>query len=133
MLSPLKTCSTIVTLFGLCAGLLAVEPTNESLKVVKENITTRKAVLLDVREQDEWDAGHLEHAAHLPLSKIETGTAGQDLTKLAPKDSIVYLHCAAGARSLQAAQLLQKHRRDLRPLQPGYHELLKAGFPKAKN
>lgn len=103
MLNPRKACSMIVILLGLCAGLMAVEPTNESLKVVKEKVTTKKAVLLDVREQDEWDAGHLEHAVHLPLSKIETGTAGQDLTKLAPKDSIVYLHCAAGARSLQAA------------------------------
>ena len=41
------------------------------------------------------------------------------------------LKCAAGGRSLDAADLLKKLVYDVRPLKPGYKDLLKAGFEAA--
>lgn len=114
------------------AMLSAAEPTKDSLDAVKENLRAKKAVLIDVREQEEWDKGHLDNAIHLPLSRITQGLTEKDLDQLAPKDSILYLHCAAGARCLKAADLLAKSPRDYRPLKPGYRELLQAGFPPSK-
>jgi rhodanese-related sulfurtransferase len=109
----------------------AAEPTADSLDLVKKNLTDKKAVLLDVRELDEWNRGHLKDASHLALSQIKKGMTAEELAKITGKDTIIYLHCAAGARSLQAADNLAKTARDLRPLKPGYEALLNAGFPKA--
>ncbi len=119
-------------ILGLVASADAVEPTKDSLDVVKQRIVEKKAVLLDVRERDEWDDGRLKDAINLPLSVIEKGTSADDLEKIAGKDTIIYLHCAAGARSLEAAKRLVNTGRDVRSLKPGYGALVKAGFPKAK-
>ncbi|MBS0204580.1 MAG: rhodanese-like domain-containing protein [Planctomycetes bacterium] len=117
---------------GFFSSVDAVEPTKDSLDVVKKKIAEKKAVLLDVREKDEWDYGRLKDAVNLPLSVIEKGTTADDLEKIAGKDTIIYLHCAAGARSLEAAKRLAITGRDVRSLKPGYNALVKAGFPKAR-
>jgi phage shock protein E len=101
------------------------------LNMVKQDLTSGKAVLIDVREVDEWNDGHLRDARLLPLSRIEAGLKLQNFEAVAPPGKIVYLHCAAGARCQSAAQLLRQTGRDLRPLPQGYDELVEAGFPKS--
>jgi rhodanese-related sulfurtransferase len=56
--------------------------------------------LLDVREDDEWAAGHAPDAVHVRL-----GNLGEHATEL-PKDRDIYLICRSGARSAYAAQVL---------------------------
>jgi len=58
----------------LAPAALAAEHTKDSLETVKKNLKEKKAVLLDVREQREWDAGHLQQALLVPLSKLRSGT-----------------------------------------------------------
>ncbi|WP_164496399.1 rhodanese-like domain-containing protein, partial [Streptomyces sp. ADI91-18] len=41
----------------------------------RRSTTDGDAVLLDVREQVEWNAGHAPGAVHIPLSRLVTGTA----------------------------------------------------------
>lgn len=130
-LSTMKHTLALLAL-GLCATLTAADHMKDSLATVQENLKAKKAVLIDVRELDEWKDGHLSQAALLPLSKIEAGLTAEELDQVAPKGKVVYLHCAAGGRCVQAAELLQKSGRDLRPLSPGYDDLVEAGFPKAK-
>ena len=60
------------------------------------------ALLIDVREGYEWDAGHIEGAKHIPLSWLMQGNL-PDL----PKDQEIILYCQKGMRSKQAAILLQ--------------------------
>jgi rhodanese-related sulfurtransferase len=60
----------------------------------------RGVPLLDVREQDEWDAGHAPGARHVPLRQL-TGHAGS----LAPGTTVVVV-CRSGRRSAEAAALL---------------------------
>ncbi len=109
----------------------AAEHAKDPLETVKKNVTQKKAVLVDVREAAEWDAGHIEGAKSLPLSELEDADA-QTLARQLPKNKIVYIHCLSGGRALAAAQILQPHGFDIRALKPGYHALLKAGFKQAE-
>jgi rhodanese-related sulfurtransferase len=109
---------------------LADEHTKDSLDTVKGSLKDKKAVLVDVREQKEWDAGHLKDAVLVPLSKLN-GTDAEAAIKGLPKDKVIYLHCARGSRCLKAAKILKDQGYDARPLAAGYEALLKEGFPKS--
>ena len=112
--------------------LIALDHTKDSLPTVKENITAKKAVLVDVREKEEWDSGHIADALLLPLSSLEEARDVKASLARLPKDRIIYTHCAVGVRSLKAAELLKRHGYNVRPLKAGYAELLKAGFKDAE-
>jgi rhodanese-related sulfurtransferase len=120
--------------FGASAA--AAEHTKDSLEKVKESVGQKKALVVDVREQSEWDEGHLEGARLVPLSTLKADAKNKDfvekLAREVPKDKIVYCHCKAGRRALTAADILKDLGYDVRPLKQGYQELLDAGFPKAK-
>jgi len=129
----------LIFAFSLCLGvspaLAETEHTKDSLDKVKEQIKEKKAVLVDVREQKEWDAGHVEGAVLVPLGDLAQGAKDKSfaakLEKKVPKDKIVYCHCAKGGRAVLAADVFKKLGYDVRPLKPGYKDLLEAGFPKA--
>jgi rhodanese-related sulfurtransferase len=110
----------------------AAEHTKDSLDTVKKALADDKAVLVDVREKSEWDDGHLKDARLLPLSVLKAGIKGEDVARIIPKDKVVYCHCASGVRCLKAAKVLEKLGYDVRPLKPGYDDLVKAGFAPAK-
>lgn len=109
----------------------ATTHTKDSLDAVKENVKTGKALIVDVREQNEWDAGHLKGAILLPQSKLRNESQVPELLKILPKDKVIYTHCRAGGRSLTCGDILKKHGYDVRPLKPGYDDLIDAGFEKA--
>ena len=67
--------------------------------VMSANLPTG-AFLLDVRENDEWAAGHAPDAVHVRLSEIPART------EEIPRDREVYVICRTGARSGYAAQAL---------------------------
>jgi len=56
--------------------------------------------LLDVREDDEWAAGHIAGARHIPLGELGA-RAGE-----VPQEELVYVICRSGTRSARAAQAL---------------------------
>lgn len=56
--------------------------------------------LLDVREDDEWAAGHAPEATHIPLGQLG-GRAAE-----VPQDELIYVICRSGVRSAKAAQAL---------------------------
>ncbi len=114
----------------LCAGAAdAVEHTKDSLATVKQKLANHEAVLVDVREQAEWDAGHIDAAVLVPLSTLQRDAA---VSKKLAKDKVVYTHCKIGVRSVTAAEILLKQGYDVRPLKAGYQELLNSGFTPAK-
>jgi len=113
------------------------EHTKDSLDKVKEQVADKKAVLLDVRNKEEWDAGHVDGAVLVPLGDFAKRAKDPaflaELKKKLPKDKTVYCHCAKGGRALIAAESLEKlGYKDVRPLKPGYKDLIEAGFPKAE-
>ena len=62
----------------------------------------KEVILIDVREIDEWNAGHINGARHVALSGLAQGRF-PDL----PTDCEIILYCQKGVRSLQAAQILK--------------------------
>ncbi len=58
------------------------------------------AWLLDVREDDEWIAGHAPGARHVPLGQLAARVAE------IPPDQDIYVICRSGHRSGRAAQAL---------------------------
>ena len=61
-------------------------------------------VLVDVREQDEWQAGHLPNAVYLGKGTIERDIEA----KYPDKQTKLVLYCGGGYRSALAADNLQK-------------------------
>jgi phage shock protein E len=63
-----------------------------------------EAVILDVREKDEWDEGHIPDAIHMSRGTIEL-----DIEEKVPdSDAMIICHCGGGGRSALAAESLQK-------------------------
>lgn len=62
-----------------------------------------EAILLDVREESEWDAGHAPMASLIPLSELP------DHLEELPRDRVIICACRSGGRSLRAATFLQEH------------------------
>ena len=59
-------------------------------------------LLIDVREQNEWDAGYLQGATHAPK-----GTISFTIANIAPEKSApILLYCAGGVRSAAVAETL---------------------------
>ena len=133
MTTQLLKLLTILSLIAfLCSHIHAAELSNDPLPTVQENLATHKAVLVDVREPGEWKEGHVEGAISLPLSSLKKGDTNA-LEQQLPKDKIVYTHCVMGVRALKAAKILEKLGYNVRPLNAGYEDLVKAGFAKAAN
>lgn len=127
-----KTLVNVVLLFFLTTFVTAAEHTKDSLQTIRKNMKEKKAVLIDVREQGEWDAGHLNDAALVPLSRLRAGPLDEATKKKLPKKKIIYCHCKSGGRVLLATDVLKKQGYDIRPLKLGFQDLLKAGFKKAE-
>lgn len=79
--------------------------------------TLSGCVMIDVREHEEWDQGHIPEALHLPLSALNRDP---EIFKPYRHDSCV-LYCQRGLRSQKAAEIL---------LQAGFSDIysLKGGF-----
>ena len=60
-------------------------------------------VLIDVREDWEWEEFHIEGAVHIPLGKLE------ERMKTLDKSMFYVLYCRTGSRSLVAQELFSRH------------------------
>ena len=85
---------------------------NDAVNVeeARQKLDSREAIMIDVRERDEWRAGHVKGARHIPL-----GDLGGRLGEI-PRDREVLLFCRSGNRSGRATQFLREQ-----------------GYPQARN
>ena len=60
-------------------------------------------LVIDIREQSEWDEGHIPGAIHIPRGNLESRIAG-----VATHDQEIVLSCASGNRSLLAGTTLRE-------------------------
>lgn len=100
-------------------------------EVTIEELRTRlaanpRAVLLDVREDSEWQAGHAEQAEHLGKGILE-----RDLERRFPDpDAELILYCGGGFRSALSCDAAQRMGyRNVASLIGGYKGLVAAGWP----
>jgi len=62
------------------------------------------AVIVDVREKDEWDDGHIPDAVHMSRGMLELEIED----KFPDRNTTIICHCGSGGRSALAAESLQK-------------------------
>lgn len=84
------------------------------------------AVLLDVREDKEWEVGHAAQALHLGKGILE-----RDIERLIPdKGREVIMYCGGGFRSVLTAEVAQRMGyTNVFSLSGGYKALVQAGWP----
>ena len=81
-------------------GAVYVNITAEEAKEIMD--TEEGYVILDVREQDEYDAGHISGAILIPYTQIEAKANEM----LPDKDQLILVYCRSGRRSKIAAEAL---------------------------
>ena len=72
-------------------------------EAAKEMMDAQEVVILDVREQHEYDSGHVPGAVLLPVGTITEDTAAAVIDEL---DTVVLVYCRSGNRSKTASQAL---------------------------
>ena len=87
-----------------CGGK-TVEKTYQQItqEKAKEMMDAQDVIVLDVREQDEFDAGHIPGAVLLPVGTITKATAASVIPET---DSVVLVYCRSGNRSKTASKAL---------------------------
>lgn len=88
---------------SLACGPLELSPDEVTVEDLKRALEEPELgiTVVDVREPEEWAAGHLPGTRHLPLSALEERVAELD------PGVVLYLHCQAGVRSLRAVEWLK--------------------------
>ncbi|MGB0972888.1 MAG: rhodanese-like domain-containing protein [Mycobacterium sp.] len=80
-------------------------------------------VLLDVREDDEWQRGHAPGAQHIPMGDVPARMAEID------SDAELYVICLAGGRSQRVAQYLARNGYEAANIAGGMLAWARAGRP----
>ncbi|MHB8438120.1 MAG: rhodanese-like domain-containing protein [Acidimicrobiales bacterium] len=88
-----------------------------------DNLVRDGAIVLDVREHDEWEAGHIPGALHLPVGHLEKGFA------TLPRDRRIVVVCRSGNRSAMATTFLVRSGSDAVNLGGGMQAWAAAGLP----
>lgn len=87
------------------------------------------AVLIDVREKEEWNDQHIPKAIHVSRGRLE----GEIEEKVADPNAHIILHCGGGGRSALAAETLQRMGyRNVTSMDGGLKAWKKAGLPTEK-
>jgi len=92
-------------------------------------LNSGEAVIVDVRDKDEWEEGHIPGALHMSRGTIEL-----DIEEKVPDtDSMIICHCGGGGRSALAAESLQKMGyKNVRSMAGGFKAWKAAGLPTTK-
>ncbi|MFF9815160.1 rhodanese-like domain-containing protein [Streptomyces sp. NPDC014006] len=106
-------------------SLLRRDPGRLTPELAHQQTSDGTAVLLDVRETPEWNAGHAPGALPLPLSRL---VAGASLPAAAQGKPVVTI-CRSGHRSRQAAKLLEERGVQAKDVTGGMTAWVRAGLP----
>lgn len=95
------------------------------IKKISNDILNEKAILIDVRELDEYNEGHLNKSVHIPLNNLSTQFSF--LKELQKNNKEIFLYCRSGNRSGQAENILLEN--GIKSLNiGGYDQLRRMGF-----
>ena len=98
---PFGTAKDIVNFAGyIGSNLLRKDFKQVGVNRVRE-LLNEGATIIDVREKNEYDQGHIKGVSNIPFSEI------RERTNEIPTDKPVYIHCRSGQRSYNVALLLK--------------------------
>jgi len=101
-----------------------ISPTDAALKAKGSD-----AVIVDVREKDEWDEEHIPDAVHMSRGMLELEVED----KFPDRNMTIITHCGGGGRSALAAESLQKMGyKNVRSMAGGFKAWKAAGLPTTK-
>lgn len=102
---------------------LSVEDTAQSIE--------DGSIIIDVREQDEYDQAHLENAILVPLSTV----SAEKINEINPTNKTILIHCRSGKRSKVAANVLlsQGYSGEILELDEGINAWIESDQPVISN
>ena len=85
------------------------------------------ALIVDVREKNEYILAHIENSILIPLSEI----SADRIRQINPQNKTIIIHCAAGIRSKKAANILlsQNYNSEILEIDKGINEWIKSNQP----
>jgi rhodanese-related sulfurtransferase len=98
------------------------------MHTIKAQIESKAAVLLDVREPHEWNAGHVKQAVSLPISVAKDQAKCADALAKLDKSKPIYCHCKMGGRARAFAEMVQDMGFDVRPMKQPFTEIAACGL-----
>jgi rhodanese-related sulfurtransferase len=90
---------------------------------VQEHHAAGDIQLIDVREDHEWDAGHIAGARHVALQEVAASADSID------RDTPVVFYCHVGSRSTMAADAFRQAGYDARSMDGGIEAWAASGLP----
>jgi len=93
----------LVLLLAGCGQEQDISYKQISQEKAKEMMVDEAVLILDVRRQDEFDAGHIPGAVLLPVESIDEASAAAVIPE---KNTVVLVYCRSGNRSKTASQAL---------------------------
>ncbi|MCX9025520.1 MAG: rhodanese-like domain-containing protein [Candidatus Methanoperedens sp.] len=96
-------CSLILVTISGCVSTTTPEKTqytDVSIQQAKQMIDRGDVLILDVRTQEEYDAGHINNSTLIPVQVLD-----KRLNEL-PRDKKILVYCMTGGRSAQASEIL---------------------------
>jgi rhodanese-related sulfurtransferase len=125
-----------LVMIAIVSGVLFISPTigklvsrtkEAGVAAAVQLINRQDAVVIDVREPNEFKAGHIPNARNIPMGQLESR---KDLEKL--KSKPILLVCQSGSRSAQASANLQKQGYNVVTLAGGMAAWQQASMPVEK-
>ena len=101
--SILAALFSLLMLLTACGAASSDGYTKISQEEAKEMMDAGEVLILDVREQEEYDGGHIPGAVLLPLGSINEENAAAVIPE---KETVVLVYCRSGNRSKKAAKAL---------------------------
>ncbi len=80
-----------------------IDTTETNSKRIAEQLRKGEIVLLDVREESEWNEGHIAGAKHIPLNNLDITTT-ESIDRAIP----LYIYCRSGKRAKEAEDKLKE-------------------------
>jgi rhodanese-related sulfurtransferase len=115
-----------MSFFGNLSAMFSSNVRSVAPQEAAQLVSEGKAVLIDVREPDEWEDGVAKPALTIALGDIQSSEAEAQLAK--HKDKEIILYCRSGGRSGMAARILaQKGFRTANA--GGFRDWERAGLP----
>jgi len=106
-------------------NITEISPTDAAAK-----LKSGGAVIVDVREQDEWDEEHIPDAIHMSRGLLELEVE----EKVPDPTTMVICHCGGGGRSALATESLQKMGyKNVRSMAGGFRAWKAIGLPTTKD
>jgi rhodanese-related sulfurtransferase len=120
-----------LSIIPLCASFSLgqqIPYTSDSMATIKQKVESNEAILLDVREPTEWNAGHAKMAVSLPMSVVKKEAKRTEVLAQLDKSKPIYCHCMVGGRAMKFARMVQGTGLDVRPMKQKFEEISTSGL-----